>query len=551
MLSLTLCCVIISAFADNESATVFDVSAVTNSIAANSADKANCNNNLRCSMSQTTQFYAARNFAPIWINNDGTISKYALRVIKILNNSYQEGLNPADYHTTELNEMVSRIDVNDAIGTVPEKLLANFDMTLTDAYLLYSKHVELGRVDPSIYPKWSVDRRSANVLAQFQAAIKTGTVVENLSQIIPQSKLYAKLRDELAIYLAAAANGGWRTIPMGGDLHVGQTNHRIKLVEERLAATDEYDLPANNGYFNLELKQAILNFQKNNNLKASGVIDNATLQSLNIPVMQRIKVIELNMDRMRWLPNNLGSRYVWVNIPTYSLQVYANESQVMTMPVIVGGGGENKTCVMNSRITSLEANPYWGIPRRIATKEYLTKIQKDPEYLANHDIKIYDNQTKEAIDPADIDWSDVNQDNFNYTLRQDPGDKNALGKLKFLFSNDCGIYLHDTSNRGLFSKASRSLSHGCVRVGNPTGLANYLIANNTNSWDSKKLADTIKSGTHAGVPISNPINIHVTYLTAWVDANDNLQFRKDIYGIDAINFPVYIPTLKDLEANHE
>lgn len=546
---LIMGCLASSAFGEESSVNLSQAQVIANKVGLAKNSRVLCTTNLRCSTILTGQFYASRNYSPVWIDSSGNISQNAVQVTKILHESYRDGLNPFDYHTKELRNLVTQIEANKAAGSIPSNLLADYDLTLTDAYLLYSRHMELGRIDPvSAYPDWNVDRRNANVLVQFQNAIKNNSVVTNLSDIAPKNEYYLKLRDKLAIYMQAAVDGGWKTIPTGSDLRIGAHGSRVELLEKRLAATEGYELSDNLGQYTKEVKDTVARFQTNMGLKSTGVVDKSTLQALNVPVSQRIKQIEMNMDRLRWLPTNLSSRYIWVNIPAYSLGIYDHGKNQLTMPVIVGGGGENKTCVVNSAITNLEVNPYWGIPKRIATKEYLKKIQADPEYLSKHDIRVFNSSNKQEVDPSTIDWENINPNNFNYSLKQDPGKKNALGKLKFIFNNACGIYLHDTSNPALFAKMSRSLSHGCVRVSNPVGLGDYLVTNNSTNWNDQKLAAAIKSGNHSWVKLTEPMDIHIVYQTAWVN-NGNLMFRKDIYGIESIDFPIYIPYKIPAESN--
>lgn len=504
-----------------------------------------CTNNLNCSSRLTETFYKARQYTPLWSTGSGVLSIDAVNVLDTLRHSYTDGLNPYDYHTKELNLLLSQIEANQAAGEVPANLLAEFDLTLTDAYLLYSGDIQIGKVDPAVaYKNWPVDRRYINVLTQLQVAARDNQLVQNLHNITPQNPDYLKLRDKLVYYQQIASNGGWESIPSGSILSIGAHGERVRLVAERLAASGDYQLRENNRTYTQDLKNAIMKFQRSAGIKVTGNVDDATLHELNVPTSQRIKQIALNMDRLRWLPNQLSANYIWVNIPNYSLSVYRNGKLDLTMPVIVGGGGENKSCIVNSSVTTIETNPSWGVPRRIATKEYLSKIQADPEYLAKNSMRLYDNATGSEVDPSTVDWAQVTQKNFNYFIKQDPGRKNALGKLKFIFNNKCGIYLHDTSNPKLFAKMARSLSHGCIRVGNPLALANDLVTNNSVSWDTNKLNDAINAGTHTWIRLNNPMTIHIVYQTAWVDDSDNLIFRKDIYGIDNINFPIFIPYKK-------
>lgn len=527
-----------------ESAVVIpsEAQAIANKFSSmNGATRMMCAPLLRCSLSLTTQFYTARNYQPVW-NRNGKLIPEANQVINLLRHSYQDGLNPFDYHVRELRQMEQQImTAESANSVVPLSLLADFDVTLSDAYLLYSKQMEFGRVDNSVaYPKWQVSKRSANVLALYQTAVSNNSLLQNLTKLTPSYHGYTQLKAMLAKYQQIAASGGWQTIPAGGALKKGSQGKRVSILADRVAATEDYSVPETGAIFDNNLQDGVKQFQSENGLKATGVVDSLTLQSLNIPVEQRIKQIQFNLDRMRWLPNELGNPYLIVNIPNYSLSIIQDGKLELTMPVIVGGGGDNKTCITNSQISMLELNPYWGIPFRIATKEYLHKIQESPTYLEAHQIRVYRNSDNQEVDPASIDWKNVTAKNFNYFLRQDPGKKNALGKIKFMFPNDCGIYLHDTSNPNLFSKKLRSLSHGCVRVSEPTVLANYLIEGNSN-WNASKLESAIKTGNHKWVKIADPLAIHTVYWTTWVDNQNHLQFRKDIYKTESADFPVFIP----------
>lgn len=531
------------AFADNL-LNQAESQAIANKISQlNNATRMMCTPQLRCSLSLTTQFYSNFTYQPVWIQNS-KVRPEVEEFLEILRNSYQEGLNPFDYHVKEIKDLLQQIKLAQQNGqVVPASVLANLDVTLSDAYLLYSKHLEVGRIDPSsAYPDWQVSRRQISLLDQYTVAVKQNNLISNLNKIKPNFVQYTALKQKLASYQKIAEAGGWESIPIGKDLRLSSSGSRVRLLQQRLALTQDYNLP-NEGervIFDAELKASVSKFQAENGIKATGVVDKTTLQSLNISVEARIKQIQLNLDRLRWLPPELGSKYVWVNIPSYSLAIKNKGSNELVMPVIVGGGGENKTCIVNSRITTLELNPYWGIPNRIATKEYLAKIQKDPEYLNKHNIRVFSTTTKNEVDPTLINWESVSPNKFNYFLRQDPGKKNALGKVKFLFPNDCGIYLHDTSNPNLFDRKARSLSHGCVRVSQPLELADYLITSNAN-WSDAKLESAIKSGEHKWLKLTEPLPIHIVYQTAWVDESGKLQFRKDIYKADNVDFPVFIP----------
>ncbi len=536
-------------FAEPLTTDVFESNMLSMRVNTNST-RVMCTPTMRCGSVFTGQFYKTYNFQNVWVIN-GKLNPEASSFLDILTNSYLDGLNPNDYHVKEINDLINQInELNKSGKLVPSAKLLDLELMLSDAYLLYLKHIEVGRIDTMIYPTWQIDRKRVNLVEQYLTAVRNNQLINTLYNAVPKTQPYKTLKQQLGVYQKIAENGGWESIPLRTVLKIGSHGESVKLLHKRLSVIDYYKIGAGNSSdnFDLDTKNAVIAYQKDNGLVPNGVVDKITLQSLNIPVTTRIKQIQINLDRLRWLPISLGNQYIWVNIPSYSLEIFKSGYKELAMPVIVGGGGENKTCVVSSTVTTLELNPYWGIPNRIATKEYLHKIQQDPDYLAKHNIRVFSNSTKEEIDPSSISWESINPNQFNYFLRQDPGKQNALGKIKFLFANNCGIYLHDTSNPNLFSRNARSLSHGCVRVGQPMVLANYLINGNPN-WSTDRVNKVIKSGDHTWVKLTNQLPIYIVYQTVVVNNNSHLEFKKDIYNADNVNFLVYIPTTNNLSYN--
>ncbi|MDD3267171.1 MAG: L,D-transpeptidase family protein [Burkholderiales bacterium] len=500
-----------------------------------------CTENTAClENAALKQLYMERGGVPIWFNNAGNMTEEVSRVIKIFKNSYKQGLNPNDFHIHELISLSNQFINADDLSNLQLQQKLDFEFLMSDAYITYSKEIQMGRINPKkIYPDWGVSRSYVDVILQFKKAIENGDkLAENLNTIEPTNFQYVKLKEQLQHYLSIAINGGWQNIDKGHTLKIGSQGNRVAHLRSRLALTGELVNNTGDLKYDEGLKEAVLLFQKEFNLKQTGTVESTTLAALNIPVETRLKQIAINLDRSRWLPKKLSNNFVWVNIPSYSLQIYSGNNVELAMPVIVGQDGENKTCVVTSSINALGINPYWGIPRRIATREYLAKVQKDPEYLIKHKIRVY--QGNVEVDQSTINWSQYTVRTFPYYLRQDSGVGNALGHLKFIFSNTCGIYLHDTARRDLFNKVSRSMSHGCIRVGKPTELASYLLESNA-TWTPEKLSDSIKSGKHKWLSLNKPIDLYIVYLTAATDSNGVFHFYKDIYGADQINFKVYIP----------
>jgi murein L,D-transpeptidase YcbB/YkuD len=267
-------------------------------------------------------------------------------------------------------------------------------------------------------------------------------------------------------------------------------------------------------------------------------VDAATLAALNVPVRVRIRQIQLNLERYRWLPEEFGPRYIYVNIPDYKLSAYDAGRPVLTMPVVVGEEYDNATPVFADLMTFVVFRPYWNVPERILVREILPRVRKKRSYLTRNDFEVVDakHETR-VLNPRRINWSRV--DLRKVRVRQKPGGSNQLGLVKFMFPNQFAIYLHDTPTRNLFNSRKRTLSHGCVWVKKPVELADYVLAGQE-GWDETKVRHamlTTHSAARAASPdgqvvtLVRPVPVYIVYLTAFV-RDGVLNFRRDPYGKD-------------------
>jgi murein L,D-transpeptidase YcbB/YkuD len=273
-----------------------------------------------------------------------------------------------------------------------------------------------------------------------------------------------------------------------------------------LPDTDTSDL------FNAELVEAVKAVQKRYGLKADGVIRHSLVQKLNIPVSNRIEQMLINLERMRWLPKEPTGDRVVANIPEYKLHVFKNGEEVFDMNIIVGQEG-HRTVVFTDKLQYIVFSPYWNVPRSIVRNEILPALDRDPNYIVRNNME---------------------QTGFSDGLpviRQKPGGKNALGRVKFIFPNSFSIYFHDTPAKSLFSKQQRAFSHGCVRLAEPKKLAEYLLKDNT-YWTPERIQKAMYSGKEKWVKLEESIPVALFYFTAWVDNEGKLNFRDDIYGHD-------------------
>lgn len=492
-----------------------------------------------CKSFLVKNFYAERKFKPAWSDDFGPFP-YVEDFLDVIRNAHLEGLRPEDYHLHRIEVILAGLYESLLSAKSPDIVnLAELDLMLSDAFLLYASHLLHGRVDHrNVYPGWVIYQRSADLTAILHNALASENMEESLEELTPFHAGYAGLKEKLIMYRRIAEQGGWPQIPEGPKMKKGSYGNRVALLRQRLSVTGDLVSARENTYnvFDQELEKAVKCFQERHGLKTDGTVGRSTLESLNVPIGKRIQQIVLNMDRMRWLPDDLGERYVFVNIADFHLEVVDDDREVMTMKIIAGKH-DWRSCVLSAKMTYLELNPYWKVPDSIAEKEILPQVKKNPEYLAEKKIKMFRNwndQGKE-IDPKTVDWSRIRKKNFPYKFRQEPGPGNPLGRVKFIFPNECEIYLHDTPTRHLFGRPRRDFSHGCIRIEKPMDLATYLLKDK-GTWTHKKILAEIKKETRQVVMLSRPLDVHIFYGTAWVDGEGNLQFRNDIYHIDDIPY---------------
>lgn len=507
-----------------------------------------CADDRSCKSSLMPKFYVERKFKPAWSDDFGPLIS-GEDFLEVIRNSYREGLRPEDYRLHAIETQLSGLYESILRGKTPDsKKLAELDLLLTDAFLLYASHMQYGRIDHrNVYPKWVIYQRSADLTAVLRDALASESIEETLAELAPFHPGYDGLKEKLISYQRIAENGGWPQIPRGPKMKKGLRGNRVAILRQRLSASGDLETVKENrvNIFDNDMEVAVKKFQKRHGLKIDGTVGRSTLEAMNIPIEKRIQQIALNMDRMRWLPDDLGERYVFVNIADFHLEVVEEDREVMTMKIIAGKH-DWRSCVLSAKVTYLELNPYWKVPDSIAEKEILPQVKKNPEYLAGKKIKMFrdwNDQGKE-IDPKTVDWSRIRKKNFPYKLRQEPGPGNPLGRIKFIFPNECEIYLHDTTTRHLFGRQRRDFSHGCIRIEKPMELATYLLKNKEN-WTRKKILAEIRKGKRQVVMLSSPFDVHIFYGTAWVDREGNLQFRNDIYHIDDVP---YTPTTSRAQA---
>lgn len=323
---------------------------------------------------------------------------------------------------------------------------------------------------------------------------------------------YGQLKEKLGLYYNVAKNGGWPEIPAAKSLKLGDASPAVALIKRRLQLTGEMPAGDTSQVFTDTLENAVRVFQQQLGLTPTGKVNPQLIKAMNVPAQQRVAQILLNMDRMRWLPTAPSGQLIVVNIPEFTLHLYDGKNKVFDMNVVVGKEGHN-TVSFTGDLSTIVFSPYWNVPPSIVRKEILPKMQANPNYLAAQNME----QTgTEGGLPV---------------IRQKPGPKNSLGRVKFLFPNSFNIYFHDTPAKSLFNQDKRAYSHGCIRLQDPEKMARYLLQNNP-EWTPEKIRTAMDSGKEQYVKLKKPVPVIITYYTAWVDEGGLLNFRDDIYDHD-------------------
>jgi murein L,D-transpeptidase YcbB/YkuD len=506
------------------------------------------------------RFYEERTYRLAWSTDSGPLPQATALLDGIRTNAEREGLQVENYRLGKIKALLQDLKQQEPNQLDP-RALADLDLLLTDAFFLYGVHVSIGtqRFD-ALDAQWFENRQKTDLTLVLQQASETNRIEDTLKSLPPQHPEYGKLREALARYRELAARGGWPQFPPGFDLRSGDQDERIPQLRARLQVTGEFappppppppkrtasgkrarnkneqpPIPGRSTIYDTALVQAVKRFQKRHGLVVDGVIGGGTLAALNVSIETRIHQIIANMKRWRELPNNLGARYVAVNIPNFTLDVIENEQLALHMKVVVGKMVEERnTPTFTANMTHLVLNPYWHVPKSIAEKELFPLSKKNPQYFAQNNFIVRRVPVeKQTPDPNATDGSTVAKTVYRYVLKQEPGPKNALGRVKFMFPNSYGVYLHDTPSKDFFNRSVRTYSHGCIRIEKPIDLAEYLLRG-TEKWTRSAILDTIGQQKEKKVPLPEAIPVYIQYWTAWVDDKGLVQFRNDIYGYDHV-----------------
>ena len=448
------------------------------------------------------QLYQKSNYKYRWFDKHG-ISEYGHLLYDKVINMQSEGVAETHYK----DKLDSLFQHSKSIKIIN----AENEIFLSAIYINYMEKVYCGLdISKSTALGWYIPRKNLCVLSRLDSILqKPNLLFEQDYNRIPQ---YNKLKKSLEKYRAIESNGGWQTIGIPArfkNLKPKDTSEIIIKLKQRFMIVGELQQHEPNNLYDNQLSSVVLNYKKRHGLSNSIVIDKELLSHLNVPISNRIQTILVNMERCRWFSADLlkFDTYIVVNIPSYQLTLYRNGNPDFASRVVVGKS-LTQTIIFSGLMSQIVFSPYWNIPSSIVKNEILPELKKNKHYLEQHDME----------------WNGSN-------LRQRPGEKNALGLIKFIFPNSNNIYLHDTPSKALFKNDKRAFSHGCIRVEKPKELAIELLKNDRN-WNTTKIDLAMKSGIQKVYNLKEKTPVYIGYFTAWVNETDEICFYDDIYSRD-------------------
>lgn len=485
--------------------------------------------------SLAVQAYASQGFTPIWTTTDGGLSEHGKVLLEVLADAADHALPVAKYQSAALS----------ARAATAASDLAGYEADLSRAFLTYAKDISTGLLDPRrVDRELHIDREATDPRELIAGAGKTANMAAFLDALAPSDPVYRRLVERYAAFRTMASSEIWGSpVAKGRTMRPGERSNRIAQTRARLTAMGDldpnvyenvYDTPSTTAkaadgtqlaaadfktdapvlayeptLFDDHMVTALQSFQARHGLNLDGVIGPATLAQINVSPATRAEQIAVNLERMRWMNRDLGNRHILVNLAGFTMDVMVNGKSDFSQRVVVGKARKHRTPEFSDEMTHMIVNPSWYVPTSIAQNEILPKLENDPDYMVNRNMRM-----------------------VNGRIIQAPGRGNALGTVKFMFPNRFAIYLHDTPSKRLFQRDVRAYSHGCVRVERPHDFAEYLL---TGQYDDPRgyFDSVLNRGRERRITLDNPLPVHLTYRSAWIDENGVEQFRGDIYRRDS------------------
>ena len=483
--------------------------------------------------------YKLAGYKLLWLGNDRS-EKNVAEALNLLENATDDGLQPTAYDTQILRQKQQsalKIAANNY------KELALYDTAISLSMLRFLHDLHYGRVNPkdinfNLKPR---ERKLIDLPALINAGVAQGTIGQLPELVEPRLKQYKKLKQALETYRSLAKSSEPFILSVKKSVNPGSNLPQARELAELLIKLGDFPhlqedaIAKISNHYTGQLVEAVKNFQLRHGMNADGVLGKDTVAAFNVPLSQRVSQIELAMERLRWLPEASAGSSIIVNIPAFQLWAFDDvdefSADTPNMRVVVGKAMKNQTPVLMAEMSFIDFMPYWNVPYNIVKAEILPKLMQNPGYLASQNMELVTSFGNQARAVAFNGSSIAQLKQGTLKVRQRPGKKNALGKVKFIFPNKSDVYLHDTPSRSLFNKSRRDFSHGCVRVAKPEQLAEFALKN---QWSKETIQQALHTPKTRRVILKESIPVTFFYATSFIDQYDDLAFYSDIYGYDAV-----------------
>ncbi|MCF6297481.1 MAG: L,D-transpeptidase family protein [Flavobacteriaceae bacterium] len=468
------------------------------------------------------QFYKKNNYKAVWLTDSLNLNVLGDSLYRIINHANYYGLESRDYKFQQLQKIVKQLKEKKTSDILNEDVTL-LEIILSDSYMLFGKHLNFGKIE-NIDSLSTLKRKlfSIDLPNYYANAVAKDSVLERLFDLQPQHKAYEYLQKSLQSYLKQASF----------------SSNEIKVSSFRVDSLNAYNQARKvlelHKYISQNASDSIFinglkKFQVSHGLTADGVVGRNTAKALSKSPLEYYQNAAVSLERWRW-KNRWNSSYIYVNIPSYSLEYFKNDSLLSKHNVVVGSV-KNKTLEIYSKLNHLVAYPYWNVPTSISVKEILVKVKKDSSYMKKNNYEIFSNKFKK-MNLDSIKWDTIHKKNFHYYIRQKGGVSNSLGLVKFKFYNKYSIYLHDTPTKRHFYLDIRAKSHGCVRVQNALKLTDEILKYDKNIFTLDTVYAYIKKKEEKTMRLTNKLPIYIHYITCVGNKDNELTFYKDIYGYD-------------------
>lgn len=473
-------------------------------------------------------FYKKRHFSYVWFTAKG-LNEPARSFRNMLQRYNQAGINKFGMMWSAVKENMRRFESGTIDSTKIDSLRVLLELQLTGNFCQF-----INRNFPyekTVAEEWfmpadtiTIDSALKRIYIQ-KSGLDSTQFSKQLLLLTNQLHKYEKLRQSEWTLI---------TLPVKA-FKIGDKNHTISLIKKRITLLTDSAYTDTSVVFDLKLKNIVLLMQRNDGITRDGIIGREFMAMINTSPAERIKQLLINIQRFKWIPDIQYNENIVVNIPEFAMHVFQAGELCWSSAVVVGKPNTS-TAVFSGSMKYIVFSPYWNVPPSIIKKEVIPSVKKNTGYIYKERLEFM--QNGKTISPASIDWSKYPDKPFPYSIRQKPGKNNSLGLVKFLFPNEYDIYLHDTPSKNLFTSASRSFSHGCIRISEPQKFAEHLLRNDP-MWTTNKIVSLMNGGKETWVILKPQVPVSINYFTAWVDNNGVLNFRKDVYGLDKELMKIY------------